>query len=83
MVELLLALGGLVLLWRDRRRETILLAAVVLAYALGHSLFVGKLRYRITVLLLVFLLAGAAASALYAAIRARLDPRGRQDRDGM
>jgi len=75
-IELLLALGGLVLLWRDRRREAVLLAAVVLAYALGHSLFVGKLRYRITVLPLLLLFAGAAASALYAAIRGRLAARG-------
>lgn len=75
-IELLLALGGLVLLWRHRRREAILLAAVVLAYALGHSLFVGRLRYRITVLPLVFLFAGAAASALHGAIRARLAQRG-------
>jgi hypothetical protein len=75
-LELLLAVGGLVLLWGDRRREVILLGAVVLAYALGHSLFVGRLRYRITVLPLVFLFAGAGASALYVAIRGRLAARG-------
>lgn len=74
-IELLLALGGLALLWRDRRREAVLLAAVVLAYALAQSLFIGKLRYRITVLPLVFLFAGAAASALYSAIRNRFAPR--------
>jgi hypothetical protein len=49
---------------------------VVHAYAIGHSLFVGKLRYRITVLPLLLLFAGAAASALYAAIRGRLAARG-------
>jgi 4-amino-4-deoxy-L-arabinose transferase-like glycosyltransferase len=82
-IELLLALGGLALLWRDRRREAVrqavrqavLLAAVVLVYALAQSLFIGKLRYRITVLPLVFLFAGAAASALYSAIRSRFAPR--------
>jgi 4-amino-4-deoxy-L-arabinose transferase-like glycosyltransferase len=74
-IELLLALGGLALLWRDRRREAVLLAAVVLAYALAQSLFIGKLRYRITVLPLVFLFAGAAASALYSFIRSRFAPR--------
>ena len=70
-VELLLALAGMVLLWRGRRREAVLLASVVLVYAVGHSLFFGKLRYRITVLPLVFLFAGAAASALHAAMLRR------------
>jgi MYXO-CTERM domain-containing protein len=71
-IELLLALAGLVLLWRARRREAVLLVAVVVVYALAQSLFFGKLRYRITVLPLVFVLAGAAASALYLAARRRL-----------
>ncbi len=70
-IELLLALVGLILLWRHRRGDAVLLAAVVLAYALGHSVFVGKLRYRITILPLVFLCAGAAASALYSKVRPR------------
>ena len=70
-VELLLALAGMVLLWRGRRREAVLLASVVLVYAVGNSLFYGKLRYRITILPLVFLMAGAAASALHAAILRR------------
>jgi hypothetical protein len=74
--ELLLALGGLIAVWRSRRREAILLAAVVLAYALGHSLFVGKLRYRITILPLVLLFAGAGAAALHAAYRDRRATRG-------
>lgn len=70
-LELLLAVGGLILAWRARRREALLLALVVLAYALGYSLFVGKLRYRIPVLPLVFMFAGYAAAALYAATRRR------------
>jgi hypothetical protein len=70
-VELLLALAGLVLVWSARRREAVLLAAVVLVYALANSLFFGKLRYRITVRPVVFLFAGAA-SALYGAIRRRV-----------
>jgi 4-amino-4-deoxy-L-arabinose transferase-like glycosyltransferase len=70
-VELLLALAGFILLWRERRREAVLLAAVVLVYALATSLFYGKLRYRITVLPLVFLFGGAAAAAVFGAIRRR------------
>jgi len=53
-----------VLAWRSRRRETALIAAIVLAYAAGYALFVGKLRYRITVLPLVFLFTGRALAAL-------------------
>jgi 4-amino-4-deoxy-L-arabinose transferase-like glycosyltransferase len=67
-LELVLALAGLVLVWRSRRGEAALLLSVVLAYALGYALFVGKLRYRIPILPLVFLFAGAAAARLYAAV---------------
>jgi 4-amino-4-deoxy-L-arabinose transferase-like glycosyltransferase len=74
-LELLLALAGIVLLWRARRREAVLLAGVVLVYAVAQSLFFGKLRYRITVLPLVFVPAGAAASALFSTVRRRLSPR--------
>ena len=63
-VELGFALGGLLVLWRSRRREAVLLVALVLTYALAHSFFVGKLRYRITVLPLVFVLTGTGAAAL-------------------
>ena len=49
-MEFLLAILGLVVLWRRRRRDAVLLAGMILVYALGHSLFVGKMRYRITVL---------------------------------
>jgi 4-amino-4-deoxy-L-arabinose transferase-like glycosyltransferase len=63
-VEFLLAIIGLVVLWRTRRRETVLLVGLVLAFALGHSLFIGKMRYRITVLPVVFVFAGAGLAAL-------------------
>jgi 4-amino-4-deoxy-L-arabinose transferase-like glycosyltransferase len=70
-IELVLALAGLALVWRSRRRAATLLLSVVLAYALGYALFVGKLRYRIPILPLVFLFAGAAAATLYAEILRR------------
>jgi 4-amino-4-deoxy-L-arabinose transferase-like glycosyltransferase len=69
--ELLLAFIGLAVMWRSRRREAILLVALVLAYAFAHSLFVGRLRYRITVLPLLFIMAGAGSAALHAAVRRR------------
>ena len=70
-IELVLGLAGLALVWRPRRAEAVLLLSIVLVYALGYSLFVGKLRYRIPILPLVFLFAGAAAATLYGALRAR------------
>jgi 4-amino-4-deoxy-L-arabinose transferase-like glycosyltransferase len=78
-IELLLAVLGLVVLWRSRRREAVLLAGMILVFALGHSLFVGRMRYRITVLPLVFVLAGVGFATLQAALagrlgRTRLDP---------
>ena len=66
--EFLLALLGLVVLWRRCRREAVLLAGLVLVFALGHSLFVGKIRYRITVLPLVFVFAGAGVATLGARV---------------
>jgi 4-amino-4-deoxy-L-arabinose transferase-like glycosyltransferase len=66
-VEFLLALVGVVDLWRRRRRETVLLLGVILAFALGHALLVGKIRYRVTVLPLVFVFAGAGVAAVWAA----------------
>ncbi len=73
-VELILALAGLVLLWRAHRREAVLLASIVLAYAVGYALFLGKLRYRIPILPLVFLCAGVGASALVALVRRARTP---------
>jgi 4-amino-4-deoxy-L-arabinose transferase-like glycosyltransferase len=61
--ELLLAIAGLVVA-RRRPRETALLVGVILAYSLGYSLFVAKLRYRITILPELFVFCGVALSAL-------------------
>jgi hypothetical protein len=65
-IELAFAVGGMILLWRTRRREAVMLVVVVLGYALAHSLFIGKLRYRITVLPLVFIITGAGVAAVTA-----------------
>jgi 4-amino-4-deoxy-L-arabinose transferase-like glycosyltransferase len=70
-IELVLGLAGLVLVWRPRRAEAVLLLSIILVYGLGYALFAGKLRYRIPILPLVFLFAGAAAATLYGAIRGR------------
>jgi 4-amino-4-deoxy-L-arabinose transferase-like glycosyltransferase len=67
-IELLLAVVGLAVLWRSRRREAVLLGSLILVYALGHALFSGKMRYRITVLPLLFVLAGAGIAWLQAAL---------------
>lgn len=70
-VEFVLAVVGLVVLWRRRRREAVLLAGMILVFALGHSLFVGRIRYRITVLPLVFVFAGAGVASLWARVALR------------
>jgi hypothetical protein len=53
----------------------VLLVAIALAYGLGYSLFVAKLRYRIVILPGLFLLAGVAASALVERLRGRYEIR--------
>ena len=76
--ELALALVGLVLAWRTRRREAVLLVSIVLSFALGYALFVGKLRYRVPVLPLVFVFAGVGVNGLgtaYALLRTRANPK--------
>jgi 4-amino-4-deoxy-L-arabinose transferase-like glycosyltransferase len=65
VVEFLLAIIGLIALWRAHRRETVLLVGMVLVFALGHSLFVGKIRYRITVLPAVFVFVGTGVAVLW------------------
>lgn len=70
-IELLLAVGGLAIMWRSRRREAVLLAGLVLVYALVHALFLGKMRYRITVLPLLFVFVGAGIAWLHAALARR------------
>ena len=69
--ELLLALAGLALAWRGRRRETVWLVALVLSFALGYALFFGKVRYRIPILPIVFAYAGVGAAAALQRVRVR------------
>lgn len=63
-IELALAAVGLLIGWKTRRRETVWLLAIVLAFSLGYALFHGKLRYRIPILPIVFGFAGLGAQAL-------------------
>jgi hypothetical protein len=62
--ELALAAVGLVVGWRIRRRETVWLVSIVLAFALGYALFFGKLRYRIPILPIVFGFAGLGVATI-------------------
>jgi hypothetical protein len=69
--EIILAMLGVTLAWKTHRRETVLMVMLILAFALGYTMFVAKLRYRIPVLPLLFVFAGVGAHALWEAIRAR------------
>jgi hypothetical protein len=64
-LELALAAVGLLVGWRTRRRETVCLVTIVLAFSLGYALFHGKLRYRIPILPIVFAFAGLGAQAVF------------------
>ena len=68
-LELGLAIAGILVALRTRRREVLLLLALILAYAVGYAIFAAKLRYRIPVLPLVFLFTGVGAAALYSLMR--------------
>jgi 4-amino-4-deoxy-L-arabinose transferase-like glycosyltransferase len=72
--ELALAAVGLLVGWRTRRRETVWLVTIVLAYALGYALFYGKLRYRIPILPVVLSFAGLGAAELAGLARWRTSP---------
>jgi 4-amino-4-deoxy-L-arabinose transferase-like glycosyltransferase len=70
--ELLFALLGVLVAARRGIRGSAVLVAVVIAYALGFSLFFAKMRYRITVLPEVFMFTGvgiAMAWELVATLR--------------
>jgi 4-amino-4-deoxy-L-arabinose transferase-like glycosyltransferase len=68
-LELGLALLGTVILWRLRRRETVWLLGMVLAFSLGYALLYGKTRYRIPLLPIVFAFAAVGAHRVAAAFR--------------
>jgi 4-amino-4-deoxy-L-arabinose transferase-like glycosyltransferase len=68
--EMILAVLGVALAWRSRRRETVLLCMLILTFALGYTMFVAKLRYRIPILPLLFVFAGTGAYAAWEAARA-------------
>lgn len=63
--ELGFALLGVLVAARRRVREAGLLLALVLAYALGFSLFFAKLRYRVVVLPEVFMFTGVGLATVW------------------
>lgn len=67
--ELFLAGVGIAVALRRRSPEAVLLVAVMLAYAFGYALFLGKLRYRITVLPELFAFTGVGVAALVTLVR--------------
>jgi 4-amino-4-deoxy-L-arabinose transferase-like glycosyltransferase len=67
--ELLFALLGVLVASLRRIRGSGLLVALVIAYALGFSLFFAKMRYRITVLPEVFMFAGVGIAMAWEAVR--------------
>jgi 4-amino-4-deoxy-L-arabinose transferase-like glycosyltransferase len=69
ILELILALVGIGVVLRTRRRPALLVLSVILAWAIGYALFVAKLRYRIPVLPLLFLFTGAGVAAVFSLIR--------------
>jgi hypothetical protein len=68
-IELALAMVGLIVAIRERPRETVLMAVIIVAYATGFALFVAKLRYRIPVLPLLFTFSAIGAASIYARVR--------------
>jgi len=70
-LELALAVFGLGVGWKTRRRETVWLLAVVLSFSLGYATFYGKLRYRIPILPIVLAFAGLGAATILAWLKPR------------
>jgi len=68
-LELVLAIIGLVVAVRQRPRQTVLMVAIMVAYAAGFALFVAKLRYRITVLPLLFTFSAIGTASVYSLVR--------------
>ena len=66
--ELVLALVGLALAFKYYGRETVLILAVILTFALGYSFFMGKIRYRIPILPEVFIFSGVGVTAVCTAV---------------
>jgi 4-amino-4-deoxy-L-arabinose transferase-like glycosyltransferase len=73
-IELALAVVGLLVGWKIRRRETVWLVTTILTFALGYALFYGKLRYRIPILPVMFVFAGLGAAAIPGHVRRRAPP---------
>jgi 4-amino-4-deoxy-L-arabinose transferase-like glycosyltransferase len=69
--EVILAVIGVWIGWRTRRRETLWLVGLMLSFALGYALFYGKIRYRIPVLPILFAFAGVGGVRLVTLIAAR------------
>jgi len=62
--EMALAALGIVLGWRYRRVEILFLGMVILTYALGYSVFEGRIRYRIPVMPEMYLLSALGVALL-------------------
>ncbi len=69
--ELVFVLIGLALAFKHHRRETVLILAVILVFAFGHSLILGKIRYRIPILPEFFIFAGVGVTAVCTAVGRR------------
>lgn len=74
-IEFALAVIGLIVGWRTRRRETVWLLAIVLSFAAGYATFYGKMRYRIPLLPIVLGFAGLGGATLAGRLR-RFQPPG-------
>jgi 4-amino-4-deoxy-L-arabinose transferase-like glycosyltransferase len=67
-LEVALAVVGVILAWKTRRREVVWLGATLLVFGLGYALFYGKLRYRIPILPIVLAFAGVGVARVGQAV---------------